>query len=97
MKELLFGISLLAQSLFFPAQPTRVIDILKASHSIIQGFVCVAPTDIRCVDGVCNDPAKGFWSITVNGDYKDYNSMSLVKPEDNIKVTYQKVSEFHED
>lgn len=62
-----------------------VLEKLREKHEVTEGFVCYSPRDIRCIDGVCNTPDK-FWSITVNGNFKDYNSMSVVLPSDRVQV-----------
>ena len=64
-----------------------VLQSAQASHRITQGFVCLSENDIKCVDDVCNDE-KHVWTIEVNGNYTDYNSMSKVLPSDKVVLKY---------
>ena len=70
-----------------PPKEATVLQVLQASHKVDKGFVCISPNDIRCIDDVCNDK-NHFWTIEVNGNYKDFNSMSVIKPSDQLKLKY---------
>lgn len=68
-------------------EPMSVVDNLKLKHEVLQGFVCVSPSDIQCIDDVCNENGK-YWTIEVNGNYKDYNSESKLKLSDKVVLKY---------
>lgn len=61
---------------------------LKKNHSVIQGFVCISNQDVLCIDDLCGYPGKSYWSLTVNGDYVDYNANSNILPTDKIDWVY---------
>ncbi len=71
------------------ANQATVLQALEEKHKVQTGFVCNSLNDIQCIDGVCNNPEKHqFWTIEVNGDYQSVNSMSLVKPGDQVVLKY---------
>ena len=73
-----------------------VLTLLERNHLVRRGFVCTSANDIQCVDGLCNIPGKYYWSIQVNGDFKDYNSMTPIKPTDRVDLKYLPVSSYIE-
>lgn len=74
-----------------------VLSLLEAGHVVKTGFVCASDKDIVCIDGLCNEEGKYYWSITVNGEYKYFNSQSLVGPLDRLEVRYIPSSDFVEE
>lgn len=78
------------------AEANTVLSILERNHHVTRGFVCTSANDIVAIDGLHNDPIAGYWAIYVNGNYKDYNSMSIVKPEDRVEVKFQPPSSYIE-
>jgi len=73
---------------------TTVLEAVKVSHQVTTGFVCTSANDIQCVDGLCNNPSQHkYWTIEVNGDFEDYNSMSKVGPQDKVVLKFSKLHE----
>ena len=68
---------------------STILEALSARHHVETGFVCSSDKDIRCVDGVCNNPSKHlYWTIEVNGDYKSVNSKTVIEPSDEVILKY---------
>ena len=93
------GSPLVNQEMQINTSPNRIplIDFLKLSHEVRQGYVCASPDDIMCIDGLCNKDGEAYWSIQVNGNYKDYNSKSLVSLEDKVEIHYLPTEAFVEE
>ncbi len=101
LKGNLWGIILMSMLVVNPIVPglqgtENVLSRLERSHQIVRGFVCTSSNDIRCVDDLCNVDGVAYWSIMVNGNFKDYNSMSVIKPSDKVELKYLPVSSYKE-
>lgn len=94
MRTFILG-GLLAWGMLMPMSET-VLQRLERQHHITRAFVCTSANDIQCVDGVCNIPGEAYWSIEVNGDFKNYNSMSVIKPQDQVRLQYLPASSYKE-
>lgn len=71
---------------------TTVLEALRNKHKVETKFICASPNDIDCVDKLCSDHPR-YWTIEVNGDYLNYNSMSKIKSSDKVVLKYASLTE----
>lgn len=68
----------------FPLGSTTA-DVLKSHHHIVRGMICLDNEGVLSVDGVGDYRHGDYWAVSVNGDYVNTNSHTILKTGDLVR------------